>query len=56
MNVMRRTLCAMLFAIGVPAQAQQLEKPPRMGLLSTSLMSALTSRVGAFRHGQSQKR
>ena len=42
---------ALLLASGYLVEAQQPEKLYRIGLLSTSPMSALTSRVGAFRQG-----
>ncbi len=44
-------LCAMLFALSFPAQAQQTGKVPRIGYLSAASRSALTARTEAFRQG-----
>ena len=45
------TLCAMLFAFCLPAEAQQPKKIPRIGFLVTTSPSALSARVEAFRQG-----
>src|SRR5262249_45901231 len=45
------TLCALLFALGVPAEAQQPTKVPRIGYLSSTSSSAGSSRIEAFRQG-----
>ena len=45
------TLCAMLFALNVPAAAQQPAKIPHVGYLSGGSLSSLTSRIEAFRQG-----
>jgi ABC-type uncharacterized transport system substrate-binding protein len=50
-NVFGLTLCAMLFALCVPAHAQQQEKVPRVGFISTASLSSLASRLEAFRQG-----
>jgi len=47
-NVLRFALCAMLFALCVPASAQQPEKMPRIGYLS--LTGSVIS-IEAFRQG-----
>ena len=44
-------LCALLFALGLPAQAQQPKKIPRIGYLSASSASFQSFRVEAFRQG-----
>jgi putative tryptophan/tyrosine transport system substrate-binding protein len=44
-------LCAMLFALCVPANAQQPAKVPRIGYLSVSSPSAMSTRIEAFRQG-----
>jgi ABC-type uncharacterized transport system substrate-binding protein len=51
MNVMRLTLCAMLFALSVPVQAQQPTKIPRIGFLGGGSASANAGRIEAFRQG-----
>jgi putative ABC transport system substrate-binding protein len=51
MNVMRLTLCAMLFALCVPAQAQQATKIPRIGYLAATSPSINPTRNEAFRQG-----
>ena len=43
------TLCAMLFALSLPAQAQQPKKVPRIGFLSSASPAALSARTEAFR-------
>ena len=45
------TLCAMLFALCVSAEAQQPGKIPRIGFLSGAPLSSIESRVDAFRQG-----
>jgi putative ABC transport system substrate-binding protein len=44
-------LSAMLFALGLPAHAQQPKKVPRIGFLNATSPSTLSARVEAFRHG-----
>jgi ABC-type uncharacterized transport system substrate-binding protein len=44
-------LGAMLFALCVPATAQQPAKVPRIGYLSVSSLSAMADRIEAFRQG-----
>ncbi len=50
-NVMRLTLCAMLFTLCVPAAAQQTIKVARIGFLVGSSPSASAARIEAFRQG-----
>src|SRR5207342_3618377 len=45
------TLCAMLFALCFPAEAQQPAKIPRIGYLSGNSLSAIVARAEAFRQG-----
>jgi putative ABC transport system substrate-binding protein len=45
------TLCAMLYALCLPAEAQQPTKIPRIGFLSGNAFSAISARIEAFRHG-----
>jgi putative ABC transport system substrate-binding protein len=45
------TLCAMLFALCVSAEAQQAKKVPRIGHLSAASASVIAARVEAFRQG-----
>ena len=45
------TLCAMLFALRLPAEAQQSGKVPRIGYLSGSPHSSIAERIEAFRRG-----
>src|SRR5262249_9463647 len=45
------TLCAMLFALCHPVEAQQPKKVPRIGFLSPFSASALANRVEGFRQG-----
>jgi putative tryptophan/tyrosine transport system substrate-binding protein len=45
------TLCAMLFALCSSAGAQQPAKVPRIGYLSVSSPSAMSTRIEAFRQG-----
>ncbi len=49
-NVMRLTLCAVLFALCIPAQAQQPKQIPRIGILTGASVSA-TPLFEAFRRG-----
>jgi putative tryptophan/tyrosine transport system substrate-binding protein len=44
-------LCAMLFALWLPVEAQQPNKIPRIGYLSISSSSASAHRIEAFRQG-----
>src|SRR5262245_42991034 len=50
-NVIRLTLCAMLFALCYSAWAQQPKKIPRIGFLGASSPSAISARIDAFRKG-----
>ena len=50
-NVMRLTLCAVLFALCLPAPAQQPTKIPRIGFLAAVSLSANSARFEAFRQG-----
>ena len=50
-NLLRLTLCALLFAIGFPAQAQQQGKVPRIGFLLPTSRSAVAEPLDAFRGG-----
>jgi putative tryptophan/tyrosine transport system substrate-binding protein len=45
------TLCALLFALCLPAQAQQPKKTPRMGFLVGSSAAIQETRLNAFRQG-----
>jgi ABC-type uncharacterized transport system substrate-binding protein len=45
------TLCAMLFALNFPVEAQQLTKNPRIGYLSAGGRSSGTGRLETFRQG-----
>src|SRR5215510_5626986 len=45
------SLCAMLFALGVSAQAQQPAKIPRVAYLSNARFSEIPYRVEGFRQG-----
>lgn len=47
-------LSALLFALCASAQAQQAKRPPRIGYLSASSVSAIASRTAAFRQGLSE--
>jgi putative tryptophan/tyrosine transport system substrate-binding protein len=51
MRVFCFALCAMLFALGIPAQAQQGTKIPRIGFLVASSPSFYSSRIEAFQRG-----
>jgi putative ABC transport system substrate-binding protein len=44
-------LSAMLYALSIPAQAQQPTKIPRVGYLATNSHSVISARVEAFRQG-----
>ena len=48
---MRFSLCALLYAFSVPAEAQQGGKVPRVGFLVASSASFYSSRIEAFRQG-----
>ena len=50
-RIIRVALCASLFALGFPAQAQQPKKIPRIGYLSAATPSAMLDRTQAFRQG-----
>ena len=50
-RIIRVVLCALLFALGFPAQAQQPKKIPRIGYLSAATPSAMLDRTQAFRQG-----
>jgi ABC-type uncharacterized transport system substrate-binding protein len=51
-NVIRLTLCAMLFALSYPASAQQAKKIPRIGYLNDGSPSIFSeARAEAFRQG-----
>jgi putative ABC transport system substrate-binding protein len=45
------TLCAMLFALWLPAEAQQPKKIPRIGFLGAASASSYAARIDAFRQG-----
>ena len=45
------TLCAMLLALSVSAEAQQPTKIPRIGFLTASISSDNSARHDAFRQG-----
>jgi putative tryptophan/tyrosine transport system substrate-binding protein len=51
MRIFCFALCAMLFALGIPAQAQQGTKIPRIGFLVASSPSFYSSRIEAFQRG-----
>jgi len=50
-KISRLALCALLFALCAPAEAQQRTKTPRIGLLTTLSAAALSGRIEAFRQG-----
>ena len=50
-NITVLNLCAMLFALCLPAQAQQTGKVSRIGFLGAASASALTGQLDAFRQG-----
>jgi putative ABC transport system substrate-binding protein len=50
-EILGLTLCVMLFALGVPASAQQPKKVPRIGYLAGASRSAIAFRAEAFRQG-----
>jgi putative tryptophan/tyrosine transport system substrate-binding protein len=43
--------CALLFALGLPVQAQQPTRIPRIAYLTAAPLSAMTDRIDAFRQG-----
>jgi putative tryptophan/tyrosine transport system substrate-binding protein len=45
------TLCGMLLALSVPAEAQQSQKVPRIGLLTTASTAVAAPWIDAFRQG-----
>jgi len=45
------TLCALLYALCLPAEAQQLGKVPQIGVLVSASASASVSRIHAFQQG-----
>src|SRR5439155_5165140 len=45
------TLCATLFALCLPAEAQQPTKIPRVGYLAANSLSDISARIEAFRQG-----
>src|SRR5918996_3100756 len=47
----RLSLCAMLFALCLPSEAQPPPKVPRIGFLAAVSPSAVSDRIEAFRHG-----
>ena len=53
-NVVRLTLCAMLFALCSSAEAQQAKKVFRIGLLVAVNQVSVSSRIDAFRQGLRQ--
>src|SRR5438309_2083403 len=50
-RIIRVVLCALLFALGFPAQAQQPKKIPRIGFVSGGDSNTPDPRVEAFRQG-----
>ena len=50
-KIFRLALCAVLFALCLPAHAQQPAKIPRIGYLAISPLSSNTTRIEAFRQG-----
>jgi putative tryptophan/tyrosine transport system substrate-binding protein len=50
-NVIRLALCAMLYALCLPAEAQQPTKVPRIAWLTGSTLSSNAHRTEAFRQG-----
>jgi putative ABC transport system substrate-binding protein len=50
-KILGLALSAILFALCVPAQAQQPTKIPRIGWLTSGFLSAISARAEAFRHG-----
>ena len=50
-KVIGLTLSALLFALSLPAQAQQPTKIPRIGFLNAASPSAILARYEAFRQG-----
>jgi putative tryptophan/tyrosine transport system substrate-binding protein len=50
-KIITLALCAMLFALCVPAAAQQPTKVPRIGYLTCTSVSVVSARTEAFRQG-----
>jgi ABC-type uncharacterized transport system substrate-binding protein len=50
-KILALALCAMLFALCLPAEAQQPTKIPRIGFLSAASASTISDRTEAFRQG-----
>ena len=50
-NIIRLTLCVMLFALCASAEAQQPTNVPRIGFLSATSLSTNRARIEAFRDG-----
>jgi putative ABC transport system substrate-binding protein len=50
-NIAVVTLCVMLFAVCLPAQAQQPTKIPHIGFQLDAPASSATARIEAFRQG-----
>jgi ABC-type uncharacterized transport system substrate-binding protein len=50
-NVIRLTLCAMLFALSYPASAQQAKKVPRIGYLSPGSLATVSLNLEPFLQG-----
>ena len=50
-KIARLALCALLFAHGFPAHAQQPTKVPRIGYLAFASLSTLSPRIETFRQG-----
>jgi len=50
-KVIGLALCAVLFALSLPAEPQQPKKVPRIGFLATVSPSTISDRVEAFRQG-----
>jgi putative tryptophan/tyrosine transport system substrate-binding protein len=50
-KIIRFALCAMLFALSLPAEAQQRTKIPRIGFLGNSTAALEANLIGPFREG-----
>jgi len=50
-TVISFALCAMLFALGSPAEAQQAKKVPRIGYLTGASLSSQSANTQAFQQG-----
>jgi hypothetical protein len=50
-NVIGLSLCALLFALGVAAEAQQIRKIPKIGYLTNDSVAVDMPRRNAFRQG-----